>query len=99
VIWKTDSGGGGGGGETLVFVMIASLILGNSGWRERTYMEDAGPEKPNVYFVVAFPLSIAARHPIHLHLLEILQGDHLELSGLADTMSLVVVRQNGVLRI
>jgi hypothetical protein len=29
VIWKTDSGGGGG--ETGVFVMIASLILGNDG--------------------------------------------------------------------
>jgi hypothetical protein len=62
-------------------------------------MEDIGPEKPNVYFAVAFPLSIAVRYSIHLHLLKFLQGDHVELSGLADTMSLIVVRQNGVCRI
>ena len=96
MIWKTDSGGGG---ETGVFVMIASLILGNGGMARKNLHEDAGPEKPNVYFVVAFPFSVAVRHSIHLHLPEFLQGDHVELSDLADTMSGVVVRQNGVRRI
>jgi hypothetical protein len=48
-------------------------------------MENAGPEKPNVYFVVAFSFSVTVRHSI-------LQGDHVELSGLADTTSLVVVK-------
>ena len=55
-------------------------------------MENAGPEKPNVYFVVAFPFPVTVRHSIPLHLLEFLQGDHVELSGLADTTSLVVVK-------
>lgn len=62
-------------------------------------MEDVGAEKPNVYFVVAFPFPVTVRHSIHLHLPGFLQGDHVELSDLADTMSGVVVRQNGVRRI
>jgi hypothetical protein len=107
-VWLDAGGGGGVldgkvdelwfGKLTVVVVRLGSLwwlhrwYWETTGWRERTYMENAGPEKPNVYFVVAFSFSVTVRHSIPLHLLEFLQGDHVELSGLADTTSLVVVK-------